>query len=105
MTRVPTHGEVTTPDGPTPTDVKRADGQYESYWVLSDEERVKGFVRPYREEYQHRPCGRITRMGTKIAETFAADPEFYGSTYCSYCRNHFALNEFLWAGTTEVVGS
>lgn len=105
MTRVPTHGEVVTPDGPTPTGIKLPDGQYESYWVLSDEERRAGFVRPLREQYQHRPCGHLTRMGTKIAATFAADPEFYSHTFCAHCRDHFPVDEFVWEGTTEEVGS
>jgi hypothetical protein len=28
-------------------------GQNEAYLVLSEEERAKGFIRPYRESYQH----------------------------------------------------
>lgn len=35
---------------PAPT---RADGQHEAYWVISAEERAKGFVRPVRRSYQH----------------------------------------------------
>lgn len=31
----------------------RPDGQQESYLVLSDEERAKGFVRPVRRSYRH----------------------------------------------------
>lgn len=33
--------------------VVRADGQNEAYLVLSEEERAKGFVRPYRDSYKH----------------------------------------------------
>lgn len=50
-------------------------------------------------------CGTVTTMGLAIAETYARDPKFYGSTYCVHCQMHRALNEFLWEGTTEVVGS
>lgn len=39
-------------DAPAPAPT-RADGQHEAYWVLSDEERAKGFVRPVRTSYRH----------------------------------------------------
>lgn len=39
-------------DGPAPAPVK-ADGQHEAYWVLSEGERAKGFVRPVRSSYRH----------------------------------------------------
>lgn len=44
-------------------------------------------------------CGKITTMGRKIAETYARDPKFYSGTFCSSCRNHFAVGEdgeFVW---------
>mgnify|MGYP001592497782 CR=1 FL=1 len=31
----------------------RIDGQHEAYWVLPEEERQKGFVRPVRRSYRH----------------------------------------------------
>jgi len=37
----------------TPTDKKKPNGQYEDYWVLSKEEREKGFIRPLRFSYKH----------------------------------------------------
>lgn len=45
--------EIVTPDGGTPTPEKNANGQYMDYWVLPEEERAKGFVRPYRDSYIH----------------------------------------------------
>jgi len=33
--------------------LQRRDGQYERYAVLPEEERAKGFVRPYRASYRH----------------------------------------------------
>jgi hypothetical protein len=92
---------------PTPTDAKRPDGQYEDYWVLSQEERAKGFVRPVRRKYVHQKCGTVTSMSLAIAETYATDPKFYGSTFCCACRGHFPVGEdgeFVWDGTTEKVG-
>jgi hypothetical protein len=84
------HGTDTTP-GP----------QNDVYLVLSEEERKKGFTRPlYRSYVHHDPeCGAVTTMGLALCETFARDPSFYGSTYCSGCLMHRpvgAEGEFTW---------
>ena len=50
-------------------------------------------------------CGGPTTMGLALSETYARDPNFYGSTYCTYCRKHLPVSEFVWAGTNEKVGS
>jgi len=75
-------------------------GQHEIYLVLSEEERAKGFVRPYRDKYVHvgiggheidpndrskhgrtgNACGALTSMGRALSETYARDPKFYGAT-------------------------
>lgn len=75
------------------------------YLVLSEEERAKGFVRPVRRSYVHVGCGTVTTMGRALAETYARDPSFYGSTYCVHCSMHKPVAEFRWDGTDEVVGS
>lgn len=52
-------------------------------------------------------CGTVTRMGTKLAETYARDPKFYGGTFCCGCGAHFPIGkdgEFVWNGTNERVG-
>jgi len=75
------------------------DGMQETYLVLSEEERAKGFVRPVRTKYMHLKCGAVTTMGTALAETYARDPKFYGATYCVACRQHFPVGadgEFVW---------
>lgn len=36
-----------------PQPINPATGQHYDYWVLSDEERAKGFVRPVRQTYRH----------------------------------------------------
>lgn len=46
-------GKVWTPDGPTPTPETLPSGQHKDYWVLSETERAKGFVRPVRDKYVH----------------------------------------------------
>lgn len=78
------------------------------YLVLSADEIAKGFVRPVRRSYVHLTCGSETSMGQSIAETYAANPRFYGSTYCVACRMHRPVGEsgeFVWDGTNEKVGT
>lgn len=79
--------------------------QNEVYLVLSDSERKRGFVRPVRQKYVHTECGGLTKMSLDIAETYARDPRFYGSTYCVHCGLHRPVAEFTWDGTDELVGS
>lgn len=84
------------------------DGMQETYLVLSDKERKKGFVRPVRATYLHQTCGYSTTMGQALAETYARKPTFYGATYCSHCHTHFPVGEngeFVWYGTDEKVGT
>ena len=50
-------------------------------------------------------CGGLTTMGKSIAETYARDPRFYGSTFCCNCGGHFRVEEFVWDGTHERVGT
>jgi hypothetical protein len=79
--------------------------QAEVYLVMSEAERAQGFVRPLRRTYIHTEgCGVATTMGQSIAETYARNPSFYGSTYCTGCRMHLPLMEFQWEDG-QVVGS
>ena len=108
--RVPANGEVEPgrETASTPTSAKLPDGQYADHWVLSEEERAKGFVRPVRRSYVHDTCGAVTRMGPSIAETYARQPFFYGSTFCVRCGNYFPVGadgEFTWDSSTEKVGT
>ena len=98
--------------------------QNAAYLVLSDEERSRCFVRPVRRSYVHwtqadgspvpavilstagfKGCGAATRMSIEIAETYARDPKFYGSTFCVGCQMHLPVHEFTWDGAAELVGS
>lgn len=79
--------------------------QQQAYLVLSEEERAKGFVRPYRDRYIHQTCGTETIMNKAISETYAREPKFYGSTYCVHCRMHRPVSEFTWSADGKVVGS
>ena len=76
----------------------------DTYLVLSEKERARGFVRPVRRSYVHDACGAKTTMAIEIAETYAREPGFYGSTYCTMCRKHLPVGEFQWYGTTHRVG-
>jgi hypothetical protein len=86
--------------------------QHDTYLVLSDAERAKGFVRPVRRTYLHAEelggCGAVTTMKQALAETYAREPGFYGSTYCVGCSRHRRVGEggeFFWDGTKEKVGT
>ena len=77
----------------------RPDGMQKGYVVLSEAERKRGFVRPFRDAYRHLKCGCITTMSRPLAETYARDPAFYSGTFCSTCRAHFPVGadgEFTW---------
>ena len=108
MNRVTNSGNEPADAGSVPTNEKLDDGQYKDHWILSQEDRDKGFVRPVRTSYKHEKCGTITTMPKKIAETYAAQPGFYGSTFCCGCRDYFPVGvngEFVWTDTAEKVGS
>lgn len=80
-------------------------GQHEAYWVLPPEDRARGFKRPLRTAYWHKRCGTVTSMSADIAETFARDPGFYGTTFCVQCRGQFPIGkngEFYWVDGDEV---
>jgi hypothetical protein len=102
-----TRGLTTDPSDPRLTHGVDAEpvGQAAAYLVLSEEEIAKGFVRPVRRSYMHRNCGVVTTMNLRIAETYARNPKFYGATYCTGCNQHLPVEQFVWDGTNEVVGS
>ena len=127
--------QICTTSGEAPSavrDQQRVDGNklHESYIVLCEEERKKGFVRPYRDAYRHigrletiisdgreradQPheythriggCNAVTTMGRALSETYARDPKFYGSTFCCGCNGHFPVDEFIWTADGQPVGS
>jgi hypothetical protein len=101
-------GLTNDPDEARGSGVDPATGQQRLYWVLSDEERAKGFVRPVRRSYVHAKelggCGAVTTMGQAIAETYAVDPKAYSGTLCASCGAHFPVGEngqFKWDGAYD----
>jgi len=93
------------PNGIPHRQINPKTGQQAAYVVLSEEERKKGFVEPLRRKYIHKSCGCITTIGLSIAETYARQPEFYSGTFCIGCKLHFPLEEFVWDGTSQTVGT
>ena len=88
-----------------PAPINPHSGQHGAYWVLSEEERAKGFVAPVREKYLHDACGAVTTMALALAETYARDPSYYGETFCATCRKHFPVGQFKWDKTDITVGA
>lgn len=103
-------------------------GQHDGYIVLCPDERAKGFVRPYRDSYQHvgrletiindgdygndkdqqhrvDGCGTVTTMDRALSETYARDPKFYSHTFCVNCNRHLPVAEFVWTADGQQVGS
>jgi len=160
MTRCTVTGETpeNPDDAPTPTERTKADGQKADHWVLCEEERAKGFVRPVRDSYIHvgapgpefelrdlkddererfggefakfepypeghhgsatgkywtqadinaigKGCQVKTTMPRAIAETYARQPRYYGSTWCCGCRKYLPVGkdgEFVWGDGSRV---
>jgi hypothetical protein len=47
-------------------------------------------------------------MPKQIAETYAANPSYYGSTFCCGCGKYLPVGrdgEFVWDGTNDRVGT
>lgn len=82
-------GEAVAPGVPN-TEV-RPDGQQKGHVVLCEADRAEGRVRPVREKYKHLKCGGVTTMPLACAETYAKNPSFYGSTFCSTCGGYFPV--------------
>lgn len=120
--------QICTTSGEAPSKVRAEQanegGMHKSYIVLCEEERKKGFVRPYRDAYKHvgrlerdsmamgvnlmhreGGCGSVTTMGRSLSETYARDPAFYGATFCVQCNKHLPVAEFIWTLDGQQVGS
>lgn len=85
-------------------EIDPATGMQRCYLVMPSGER-KDFVRPLRKTYIHEKCGASTTMADALAETYAANPGFYGGTMCVACRDHFPVGvngEFVWKDGSKV---
>jgi len=92
-----------------PTDERLGDGQHADHFVLCPEDLEKGRVEPLRTKYIHEKCGTVTTMPALCAETYAVQPEYYGSTFCCGCKDYFPVGEngeFVWDdGSGQKVGT
>jgi hypothetical protein len=50
-------------------------------------------------------CDTVTSMNLALSETYARNPKFYGATFCCTCNKHLPVDEFVWEGTDQTVGS
>ncbi len=105
--RVTNSGRPPEQEGSAPAPINPATGQHGDHWVLSAEERAKGFVRPVRDSYRHVKCGGVTRMPQAIAQTYARQPGFYGQTFCVDCSAYLPVGEhgeFVWLDDGKKMG-
>jgi|GEM_PF-4008294 len=70
--------------------------QHAVHYVLSEEERAKGFVRPVRRSYLHLTCRGATTMSLPLAESTARNPKLYNRSFCFKCGDYFPIGEFVW---------
>lgn len=91
-------------------EIDEGTGMQKCYLILPDGQR-KNLVAPVRRSYTHMLCGGVTTMARELAETYAAQPEFYGGTYCARCRTHFKFGgpdggsgDFRWLDENTRVG-
>jgi len=72
--RLTGRGEPSEGSTGAPTDEQLPDGQYKDHWILSEEERSKGFIRPVRSVYRHvgipGPKGELRDLDVKQEELF-----------------------------------
>ena len=69
---------TTDPNDPCLKNGQKEEGQNNCYLVLSEEERAKGFVRPYRDSYIHK--GRKYADGIRMLDK-PEKSDFNGKTY------------------------
>ena len=78
---------------------------YEAFEVYPESESPKTGRYWTKEQLANNGCGATTTMSMDISETYARDPKFYGATFCVTCGTHLPVEEFVWVGTEEKVGS
>lgn len=78
---------------------------YVGFIPNDDPERPELLGRYITEADLNSGCGQTTTMSRPIAETYARQPDYYSATFCSTCRKHLNVEEFVWEGTNERLGS
>ncbi len=74
----------------------------------NEADAAQGYVRPHRDAVVHmingKPCP-VTILRGDHADFHARQPGVIDAVRCSACRRDFPASEFVWHGTTEVVGT
>lgn len=82
-----------------------ADQKYVRYEEYPKDDSTASVGRFWTQAELDSGCGGSqTTMGLELAETYARNPRFYGSTFCCSCRTHFPVAEFKWLDG-QTVGS
>lgn len=86
------------------------DAGYVAFEAYPDTEHGMGrFWKQAQFDAVDKGCGAVTTMAQAIAETYAREPGFYGSTYCVRCGKHLPVGrdgEFIWDdGSGQRVGT
>jgi hypothetical protein len=89
-------GLTTDPNDPCLNAGQKEEGQNNCYLVLSEEERGKGFVRPYRDAYVHK--GRLYKDGINVLDS-PYESDYNGKTYVA-TANVIKGDDGKWIGAT-----
>ena len=71
-------------NGGAPQPIEESTGMHKDYWVLSESERKKGFVRPVREVYVHVGCPGPTHPLRDLTEEEINRNQKYNSNYVKF---------------------
>lgn len=92
-------------DASVPTFKKHPDGQYEDHWVLSPEDRAKGFVRPMRLSYRHVGTGGpVNPMRDLTAEERVGYDRFDYVKYEQYPKGDSIVGRFWTQKDLDGIG-
>ena len=103
---------TTNPNDPCLKEGQKTEGQNECYLVLTEYERSKGFIRPYRDSYVHvgtlierHEDGRLFGKLIRIDEPDYPHNEYYTKEngwggYIAYPNGHHSIGKYI---TTEEV--
>lgn len=75
--------------------------KYEEY-PKSEESSVVGCF--WTQKDLEKKCHTVTSMGRELSESYARQPDMYGSTYCCSCQKHLPVGEFVWIESDESEG-
>lgn len=106
-----TDGHAPDAEGPAPAEIDPATGQHRSYWILTAEERAKGFVRPVRRTYRHvgkRPMHPTRPLTEEESARYGGEGivifEIYPESESGACGRYWTADELRsGCGTTTTM--